>query len=328
MKNFHFYNFFYYYENQTIRLKCESLLNRLRNSLIKTRHKLNNEIVKLFKNKKNDVYLLKYIEEQLIMADVGVDTTRKIIATLQNYTIDFKENNAKFLYEKLRQEMTSILFKVNKPLVLKNKSPFVILVVGVNGVGKTTTIGKLSYRYKLEGKKVMLSAGDTFRAAAIEQLQMWGLYNQVTVIAQQAGADTSAVIFDSIQAAKSRQIDVLIIDTAGRLQNKSYLIKELKKNIKTMKKIDPEAPHEIILIIDASIGQNSIYQVTEFHKFIGITGIIITKLDGTAKGGVIFSIANKFKIPIRYIGIGEGIEDLQEFNVQHFVEALFSKDNF
>ena len=204
--------------------------------------------------------------------------------------------------------------------------PHVILMIGVNGVGKTTTIGKMAKQFQNQGKKVMLAAGDTFRAAAVEQLQVWGERNDITVIAQHTGADSASVIFDAVQAAKARNVDVLIADTAGRLQNKAHLMEELKKVVRVMRKLDPTAPHEVMLTLDAGTGQNAMSQVELFHEAIGITGLTITKLDGTAKGGVIFGLADKFGIPIRYIGVGEGIDDLREFNSAEFIEALFVKD--
>ncbi|QOI10847.1 signal recognition particle-docking protein FtsY [Blochmannia endosymbiont of Colobopsis nipponica] len=305
-------------------LRSASLLDKLKSGLVKTRRKLGNSIISLLNFKKIDQNLLEYIEEQLILADVGIATTQIVMDNVKKKIPSSSKNNTEFFYKQLRQEMLLMLVNLDQPLLFsKNKIPFVILIVGVNGVGKTTTIGKLAHRYKLEGKKVMLAAGDTFRAAAIEQLQAWGSYNKIPVISQHAGADAAAVIFDSIQSAKSKKMDILIVDTAGRLQNKFHLMDELKKIIKTMKKININIPHEIMLVIDASTGQNSINQIKAFNESIGVTGIIMTKLDGTAKGGTIFSIANKFKIPIRYIGIGEAIEDLHIFEALNFIEAIF-----
>ena len=227
----------------------------------------------------------------------------------------------------LKEEMGEILAKVDEPLNVEGKTPFVILMVGVNGVGKTTTIGKLARQFEQQGKSVMLAAGDTFRAAAVEQLQVWGQRNNIPVIAQHTGADSASVIFDAIQAAKARNIDVLIADTAGRLQNKSHLMEELKKIVRVMKKLDVEAPHEVMLTIDASTGQNAVSQAKLFHEAVGLTGITLTKLDGTAKGGVIFSVADQFGIPIRYIGVGERIEDLRPFKADDFIEALFARED-
>jgi len=213
------------------------------------------------------------------------------------------------------------------PLVPENANgPFVILMVGVNGVGKTTTIGKLAKQYQRQGKSVMLAAGDTFRAAAVEQLQVWGQRNNIAVVAQHTGADSASVLFDALQAAKARKIDVLIADTAGRLQNKSHLMEELKKVVRVMKKLDPDAPHEVMLTLDASTGQNAISQAQLFQEAVGVTGMTISKLDGTAKGGVVFAIADKFKIPLRYIGVGEQIDDLRTFNSKEFIDALFTQE--
>ncbi|MDF4897178.1 signal recognition particle-docking protein FtsY, partial [Vibrio parahaemolyticus] len=228
------------------------------------------------------------------------------------------------LYGLLKEEMAEILSKVERPLEIdSNKTPYVILMVGVNGVGKTTTIGKLAKQFQTQGKKVMLAAGDTFRAAAVEQLQVWGERNNVPVIAQHTGADSASVIYDAIEAAKARGVDVVIADTAGRLQNKANLMEELRKIVRVMKKIDDSAPHEIMLTLDAGTGQNAISQAKLFSDVAPLTGITLTKLDGTAKGGVIFAIADQFGIPIRYIGVGEGIEDLRPFETQEFIDALF-----
>ncbi|HDL7411910.1 TPA: signal recognition particle-docking protein FtsY, partial [Yersinia enterocolitica] len=231
------------------------------------------------------------------------------------------------LYGKLKEEMSEILSKVDKPLDVSGKNPFVILMVGVNGVGKTTTIGKLARQFQAEGKSVMLAAGDTFRAAAVEQLQVWGDRNKIAVVGQHTGADSASVIFDAIQAAKARGIDVLLADTAGRLQNKAHLMEELKKIVRVMKKLDGDAPHEVMLTLDASTGQNAVSQAKLFNEAVGLTGITLTKLDGTAKGGVIFAIADQFGIPIRYIGVGEGIEDLRPFKADDFIEALFARED-
>jgi len=232
------------------------------------------------------------------------------------------------LYDLLKKDLSDILDKVEQPLVIdETKKPYVILMVGVNGVGKTTTIGKLAKKYQNEGKSVMLAAGDTFRAAAVEQLQVWGERNNIPVIAQQTGADSASVLFDAMDAAQARGADVLIADTAGRLQNKEHLMGELAKVVRIMRKKDETAPHEIMLTIDAGTGQNAISQVKLFNEAVGLTGVTFTKLDGTAKGGIIFSIADQFKLPIRYIGVGEGIDDLREFNAKEFIDALFSKED-
>ncbi|MCH9408449.1 signal recognition particle-docking protein FtsY [Pantoea agglomerans] len=305
----------------------EGFFARLKRSLVKTRQNLGSGFVSLFRGKKIDDELFDELEEQLLIADVGVDTTRRIITHLTQQANRKQLRDAEALYGLLKAEMASILAKVDAPLDVSGKTPFVILMVGVNGVGKTTTIGKLARQYQAEGKSVMLAAGDTFRAAAVEQLQVWGQRNNIPVIAQHTGADSASVIFDAIQAAKSRGVDVLIADTAGRLQNKSHLMEELKKITRVMKKLDDSAPHEVMLTLDASTGQNAVSQARLFNEAVGVTGIALTKLDGTAKGGVIFSVADQFGIPIRYIGVGEGIEDLRPFKAEDFIEALFARED-
>ncbi|MCK9789416.1 signal recognition particle-docking protein FtsY [Providencia sp. CIM-Carb-044] len=306
--------------------KKEGFFARLKKGLLKTRQNLGSGFFGLFSGKKIDDDLFEELEEQLLIADVGVDTTRKIIDNLTAHASRKELKDAEALYGKLREEMSDILAKVDKPLVIEDKKPYVILMVGVNGVGKTTTIGKLARQYQSEGKSVMLAAGDTFRAAAVEQLQVWGERNKIPVVAQHTGADPASVIFDAIQSAQAKGVDVLIADTAGRLQNKSHLMEELKKIVRVMKKLDKNAPHEIMLTLDASTGQNAVSQAKLFDDAVGLTGITLTKLDGTAKGGVIFSIADQFGIPIRYIGIGEGIEDLRPFKADDFIEALFARE--
>ena len=305
----------------------EGFFARLKRSLLKTKENLGSGFISLFRGKKIDDDLFEELEEQLLIADVGVDTTRKIIANLTEGASRKQLRDAEALYGLLKDEMGEILAKVDEPLNIEGKTPFVILMVGVNGVGKTTTIGKLARQFEQQGKSVMLAAGDTFRAAAVEQLQVWGQRNNIPVIAQHTGADSASVIFDAIQAAKARNVDVLIADTAGRLQNKSHLMEELKKIVRVMKKLDEDAPHEIMLTIDASTGQNAISQAKLFHEAVGLTGITLTKLDGTAKGGVIFSVADQFGIPIRYIGVGERIEDLRPFKADDFIEALFARED-
>ncbi|MBW4194824.1 signal recognition particle-docking protein FtsY [Enterobacter bugandensis] len=305
----------------------EGFFARLKRSLLKTKENLGSGFISLFRGKKIDDDLFEELEEQLLIADVGVETTRKIIANLTEGASRKQLRDAEALYGLLKDEMGDILAKVDEPLNIEGKTPFVILMVGVNGVGKTTTIGKLARQFEQQGKSVMLAAGDTFRAAAVEQLQVWGQRNNIPVIAQHTGADSASVIFDAIQAAKSRNVDVLIADTAGRLQNKSHLMEELKKIVRVMKKLDEDAPHEIMLTIDASTGQNAISQAKLFHEAVGLTGITLTKLDGTAKGGVIFSVADQFGIPIRYIGVGERIEDLRPFKADDFIEALFARED-
>ncbi|HCT9895730.1 TPA: signal recognition particle-docking protein FtsY [Citrobacter koseri] len=305
----------------------EGFFARLKRSLLKTKENLGSGFISLFRGKKIDDDLFEELEEQLLIADVGVETTRKIIANLTEGASRKQLHDAEALYGLLKDEMGDILAKVDEPLNIEGKTPFVILMVGVNGVGKTTTIGKLARQFEQQGKSVMLAAGDTFRAAAVEQLQVWGQRNNIPVIAQHTGADSASVIFDAIQAAKARNVDVLIADTAGRLQNKAHLMEELKKIVRVMKKLDEDAPHEVMLTIDASTGQNAISQAKLFHEAVGLTGITLTKLDGTAKGGVIFSVADQFGIPIRYIGVGERIEDLRPFKADDFIEALFARED-
>ncbi len=305
----------------------EGFFARLKRSLLKTKENLGSGFISLFRGKKIDDDLFEELEEQLLIADVGVETTRKIITNLTEGASRKQLRDAEALYGLLKEEMSEILAKVDEPLNVEGKTPFVILMVGVNGVGKTTTIGKLARQFEQQGKSVMLAAGDTFRAAAVEQLQVWGQRNDIPVIAQHTGADSASVIFDAIQAAKARNVDVLIADTAGRLQNKSHLMEELKKIVRVMKKLDENAPHEVMLTIDASTGQNAVSQAKLFHEAVGLTGITLTKLDGTAKGGVIFSVADQFGIPIRYIGVGERIEDLRPFNAGDFIEALFARED-
>ncbi|PLV46690.1 signal recognition particle-docking protein FtsY, partial [Erwinia sp. B116] len=288
---------------------------------------LGSGFISLFRGKKIDDDLFEELEEQLLIADVGVETTRRIISNLTQQASRGQLRDAEALYGLLKTEMAGILADVEAPLDITPNKPFVILMVGVNGVGKTTTIGKLARQFQAEGKSVMLAAGDTFRAAAVEQLQVWGQRNNIPVVAQHTGADSASVIFDAIQAAKARNVDVLIADTAGRLQNKAHLMEELKKITRVMKKLDEDAPHEVMLTIDASTGQNAISQTKLFHEAVGLTGITLTKLDGTAKGGVIFSVADQFNIPIRYIGVGEGIEDLRSFKADDFIEALFARED-
>ena len=305
----------------------ESFFARLKRSLSRTKANIGAGFFGLFKGKQIDEDLFEELEEQLLIADVGMNTTVKIIENLTEKASrnDLKDGEA--LYGLLKEEMADILSQVEQPLVVDTtKTPYVILMVGVNGVGKTTTIGKLAKQFQGEGKKVMLAAGDTFRAAAVEQLQVWGQRNDVPVIAQHTGADSASVIYDAIEAAKARGVDVVIADTAGRLQNKSNLMEELRKIVRVMKKIDDSAPHEIMLTLDAGTGQNAISQAKLFSDVAPVTGITLTKLDGTAKGGVIFSIADQFQIPIRYIGVGEGIDDLRPFESKDFIEALFSRE--
>ncbi|MGP1959126.1 MAG: signal recognition particle-docking protein FtsY [Arsenophonus sp. NC-CH8-MAG3] len=312
---------------QPKKLPKENFFVRLRQGLLKTQQNMGVGFISFFRGKKIDDKLFDELEEHLLIADVGLETTKKIIDSLIVQANRKELNNAALLYSKLREEMAKILYDVNKPLVIENKLPYIILMVGVNGVGKTTTIGKLARQYQIKGKSIMLAAGDTFRVAAIEQLQAWGKYNNIPVIAQHIGADPASVIFDAIHSAKAKEIDILIADTAGRLQNKAHLMKELKKIVRVMEKLDQQAPHEVLLTLDASAGQNAINQAKIFHEAVGLTGIILTKFDGTAKGGVIFAIADQFKIPIRYIGIGEGIDDLQPFIANNFIESIFIRED-
>jgi len=314
-------------ETEQERPTKEGFFARLKRSLVKTRQNLGSGFVGLFRGKKIDDELFEELEEQLLIADVGVETTRKIITSLTEHASRKQLKDADALYGKLKEQMSEILSKVEQPLDVSGKTPYVILMVGVNGVGKTTTIGKMARQFQAQGKSVMLAAGDTFRAAAVEQLQVWGQRNKIPVIAQQTGADSASVIFDAIQAAKARNVDVLIADTAGRLQNKAHLMEELKKIVRVMKKLDEDAPHEVMLTLDASTGQNAVSQAKLFNEAVGLTGITLTKLDGTAKGGVIFAIADQFSIPIRYIGVGEGIEDLRPFKADDFIEALFARED-
>ncbi|WP_352283669.1 signal recognition particle-docking protein FtsY, partial [Pseudoalteromonas sp. Q18-MNA-CIBAN-0097] len=307
--------------------KKEGFFSRLKKGLLKTRVNIGSGFASIFSGKKIDDDLFEELETQLLTADLGVDTTMKLIDRLTDAANRKQLKDGDALYELMKQEMAAMLKTAEQPLVIPaDKKPFVILMVGVNGVGKTTTIGKLAKQFQSEGKSVMLAAGDTFRAAAVEQLQVWGDRNSIPVIAQHTGADSASVIFDAFQAAKARNVDVLIADTAGRLQNKDNLMQELEKIARVMKKIDPDAPHEVMLTIDAGTGQNAISQVNLFNQCVGLTGITLSKLDGTAKGGVIFAVADKFNIPIRYIGVGESIDDLRAFKSDDFIDALFSQD--
>ena len=301
--------------------------SRLLKGLVKTKQNIGAGFRSFFLGKKIDDELFEELEEQLLIADIGVPTTTKIINNLTQHATRQQLQNADTLYQQLKLEMGEILKPVAQPLRIDgSKKPYVILMVGVNGVGKTTTIGKLARKFQMEGKSVMLAAGDTFRAAAVEQLQVWGERNHIPVVAQSTGSDSASVIFDAMQSAAARNIDVLIADTAGRLQNKNNLMDELKKIVRVMKKYDESAPHEIMLTLDAGTGQNAISQAKLFNEAVGLTGISLTKLDGTAKGGVIFAIADQFSLPIRYIGVGEKIEDLREFNAEEFIDALFAHE--
>ncbi len=304
-----------------------SFFARLKQGLSKTSASLGEGMASLFLGKKAiDDDLLDDLETRLLTADVGVEATTAIIGNLTKRVARKELADSGALYKALQEELVSLLKPVEQSLVIDTaKQPYVILVVGVNGVGKTTTIGKLAKKLQLEGKKVMLAAGDTFRAAAVEQLQVWGERNNIAVIAQHTGADSASVIFDAVQAAKSRGIDVLIADTAGRLHTKDNLMEELKKVRRVIGKLDETAPHEVLLVLDAGTGQNAINQAKQFNQTVNLTGLALTKLDGTAKGGVIFALAKQFGLPIRYIGVGEGIDDLRPFQAQAFVQALFEE---
>ncbi|NWB86207.1 signal recognition particle-docking protein FtsY [Pseudomonas gingeri] len=300
---------------------------RLKQGLSKTSASIGEGMASLFLGKKAiDDDLLEELETRLLTADVGVEATSVIIQSLTQKVARKQLTDSDALYASLQAELTAMLKPVEQPLKIDSQhKPFVILVVGVNGAGKTTTIGKLAKKLQLEGKKVMLAAGDTFRAAAVEQLQVWGERNQIPVIAQHTGADSASVIFDAVQAAKARGIDVLIADTAGRLHTKDNLMEELKKVRRVIAKLDVEAPHEVLLVLDAGTGQNAINQAKQFNQTVQLTGLALTKLDGTAKGGVIFALAKQFGLPIRYIGVGEGIDDLRTFEAEPFVQALFAE---
>lgn len=306
----------------------ESVYQRLKTQLSRTRTGLGSILANLplgLKDINED--LLEEIEASLLMADVGVDVTAKVINRLTQSLERKQLADSNALTLALKQELLSILAPCSKPLQIpKQDKPFVILVIGVNGAGKTTTIGKLAKRLSAQGHSVMLAAGDTFRAAAVEQLQVWGQRNNIHVVAQHTGADSASVIYDGIQSAQSKGVDVLIADTAGRLHTKANLMEELKKVKRIMSKLDETAPHEVILVLDSGTGQNALSQAKLFNEAIGLTGLVLTKLDGTAKGGVIFALAKKTGIPIRFIGVGEGIDDLQDFNAETFIDALFVKD--
>ena len=301
---------------------------RMRAGLSKTSVNLGEGMANLFLGEKEiDDELLEEMETRLLMADVGIEATMLIMDSLQQRVRRRELANRESLYRALQNELEGLLAHVARPMVVDaGKKPYVILVVGVNGVGKTTTIGKLAKRLQSEGKQVMLAAGDTFRAAAVEQLQVWGERNNIPVIAQHTGADSASVVFDALQAATSRGVDVLIADTAGRLHNKDNLMDELKKIQRVMTKLDPEAPHEVLLVLDAGTGQNAISQTKLFDQAVGLTGLALTKLDGTAKGGVIFALAKQFGLPIRFIGVGEQIDDLRPFTAPEFVKALFGRE--
>lgn len=304
------------------------LVSRLRQGLTRTSEILNTDVRDLVgTRRKIDDALLEELETQLLLADVGVEATRAIMDDLARRVSRKQLDDAEALLSALRQNMLELLAPASEPLQIPDDiRPYVILVVGVNGVGKTTTIGKLARRLKDQGASVMLAAGDTFRAAAVEQLQVWGERNGIPVVAQQHGADSASVIYDAFQAARARGTDVLIADTAGRLHTQSNLMEELKKVKRVTAKLDESAPHEVLLVVDAGTGQNALSQSRQFHEAVGVTGITLTKLDGTAKGGIIFAIAKQMRIPIRFIGVGEGIEDLRAFDAEEFVDALLARE--
>ncbi|MDI5932264.1 signal recognition particle-docking protein FtsY [Halomonas kalidii] len=302
---------------------------RIRSGLGKTRANLSDGLAGLFLGKKQiDDELMEDLETQLLMADVGIEATTEIIDRLTERVSRKELKDPEALFRALQDELATLLEAVARPLELppKGEGPFVILVVGVNGVGKTTTIGKLTQRFQREGRSVMLAAGDTFRAAAVEQLKVWGERNDVPVIAQHTGADSASVIYDAVAAATARGVDVLIADTAGRLHNKAHLMEELKKVHRVMGKLDAAAPHEVMLVLDAGTGQNALSQASTFNEAVPITGVTLTKLDGTAKGGIIFALAKQLGTPIRFIGVGESLDDLRPFVASEFVDALFDRD--
>lgn len=300
---------------------------RMKVGLSKTRRSFSQGMATLLIGAKEiDDELLEDIETQLLIADVGVDATRRVVDALTERVSRQELLHSHALFDALQDELAGLLTPRQQPLIIDNlHKPFVILMVGVNGVGKTTTIGKLAKRLQREGKKVMLAAGDTFRAAAVEQLQVWGERNNVPVIAQGSGADSASVLFDAFQSAKARGMDVLIADTAGRLHNKDHLMDELSKVVRVLKKIDPHAPHEVMLVVDAGTGQNALNQVRDFDQAVKLTGLTVTKLDGTAKGGVLFNIASRSNLPIRFVGVGESVDDLRPFEATEFVQALFDE---
>ena len=313
---------------ETDKGKDSGFFQRLRRGLGRTSDNLVQGLGTIFLGRKEiDAELLEELESRLLLADVGVDATLEIIGKLTQRVSRNELTRPEALEAALKEELLALLKPCEEPLVVAGHKPYVILMVGVNGVGKTTTIGKMARRYMAEGRSVMLAAGDTFRAAAVEQLQVWGERNKVPVVAQHTGADSASVLYDALQAAQARNIDVLIADTAGRLHNKDNLMEELKKVVRVMAKLDEAAPHEVMLVLDAGTGQNALAQADQFRQWVGVSGLTLTKLDGTAKGGVIFAIARKLGLPIRYIGVGETAEDLRPFEAEQFIEALFAGDD-
>jgi fused signal recognition particle receptor len=311
--------------------KKTSWFSRLKTGLKRTREHLGDGLARLVLGKKEiDAALLEAIQTQLLIADVGLTATKKIIAHLTDAVSRKELNNPEALLSALKEQLHTLLKPVSQPLNIKPFSEtgktMVILMVGINGSGKTTTIGKLAHYYKAQGHSVMLAAGDTFRAAAVEQLQAWGERNTIPVVAQQTGADSASVIFDALTSATARHVDILIADTAGRLHTQGHLMQELQKIVRVIKKIDPDAPHETMLVLDAGFGQNALNQSEQFNQAVGVTGITLTKLDGTAKGGIIFAVADKTAIPLRFIGVGESIDDLKPFSEHEFISALFEEE--
>ena len=303
------------------------VLSRLRQGLSKTSDSLTDGLATAVLGKKElDTDLIAELEDRLLLADVGIETANKVIDGLTARIRRKELSNIEILYDALEESIAEILAPCNKPLLTKSARPFTILVVGVNGAGKTTTIGKISHRLLDNGQSVLLAAGDTFRAAAVEQLQEWGKRIKIPVIAQKDGADSAAVIYDAYQSAKARNVDVLIADTAGRLHTQQNLMDELKKIKRAMQKIEPQSPHEVLLVLEAGTGQNALKQATEFHHALNVTGLCITKLDGTAKGGIVLAIADKLKLPIRFVGVGEAVEDLRVFDAYRYASALLGRD--
>lgn len=312
-------------QTHDLNMQKSNVRNKFLNALTKTGLKIND----FFKTEqKIDDQLLEKLEDRLILADVGIETTEEIIKELSDSFKNTKLVDWNTLYKTLQNILMQKLFSAQKDLEIDDKeSPFIILVVGVNGVGKTTTIGKIAKYYSQKGKSIMLAAGDTYRAAAVEQLKDWGKVNNIPVVSQGEGSDSASVIFDAIESAKSNNIDILLADTAGRLHTKNYLMEELKKIKRVINKIDHLAPHEVLLVIDAGTGQNAINQMKEFHSSVAVTGLVLTKLDGTAKGGIIFSLIKKFNVPIRFVGLGENLDDLEPFDSELYVQALLDSSS-
>ncbi len=306
----------------------EGLFGRLKSRLSRTRNSFSSGVANVFLGKKTiDDELLEELEESLILADVGMEATRNIINSLTDSVARKRLTDVEALSIALKDQLYELIEPCSQPLTIPEQDdPFVILVVGVNGAGKTTSIGKLAKRLQQQGKSVMLAAGDTFRAAAVEQLQKWGERNEIQVVAQHTGADSASVIYDALESARARNVDVLIADTAGRLHTQANLMEELKKVKRVMGKLDDQAPHEVLLVLDAGTGQNALNQASQFNDAVKLTGIALTKLDGTAKGGIVFALAKQLGVPFRFIGIGEGIDDLQDFDARHFIDAIFTND--